>query len=142
MTHHDFHLRIATALMGCQLVEQELTLYITEAFELVKKRLDGTLPFAMSGEDYKNSALEGLIKVFRKLSNNPALAARLEKFKEERNFLSHRGITYCLDRQGELDLQALSEIQSRLDEISPEARELCTEINLEANKFRGHLWFD
>ena len=96
----------------------------------------------MSGEDYKNSALEGLIKVFRKLSNNPALAARLEKFKEERNFLSHRGITYCLDRQGELDLQALSEIQSRLDEISPEARELCTEINLEANKFRGHLWFD
>ena len=142
MTPHAFFLRISTALMGCQLVEQELKLYISEAFELIRRRIDGTITFTMSGEDYKNGALESLIKVFRKLSSNPELTARLDKFKDERNFLSHRGITYCLDREGELDLQQLAEFQGRLDEIAPEARKLCTAINLEANKFRGHLFFD
>lgn len=60
MTPHDFHLKVAQALTGCQLVEQELKLYISEALELVIKALDGRLPFSMSGRDYENSSLEGL----------------------------------------------------------------------------------
>jgi hypothetical protein len=142
MDTDDFYLRVARALSGCQLVEQELKLYITEALQLVHKCLAGKLPFAMSGDDYADASLERLIEIFRKLSNNPTLVAELRKFKDERNFLSHKGIAHCLDPYGELDLGAASEFHTRLAAIEPEARRLRLAIHEEANKFRGDLWFD
>jgi hypothetical protein len=60
----DFYLRIAHALSGCQLVEQELKLYIAEALELIQKRVGDKLPFSMSGKDYADAPLGHLIKVF------------------------------------------------------------------------------
>jgi hypothetical protein len=142
VTPYQFHQKIAAALTGCQLVEQELKLYISEALELVTKALDGRLPFRMSGQDYQDSPLETLIKVFGKLSNNPVLSAELNDFKTQRNFLSHRAITHCLDHDGELDVQSMTEMESRLSLIFSQSKQLCTKINDEANKFRGHLWFD
>jgi hypothetical protein len=142
VTPYQFHQKIAAALTGCQLVEQELKLYISEALELVAKSLDGRLPFNMSGQDYRDSSLETLIKVFGKLSNNPVLAAELNDFKTQRNFLSHRAITHCLDHDGELDVQSMTEVDSRLSLISSQAKKLCSKVNDEANRFRGHLWFE
>lgn len=142
MDTDDFYLRIARALSGCQLVEQELKLYITEALELVQKCVSGKLPFGMSGDDYADASLERLIEIFRKLSNNPTLVTQLRKFKEERNFLSHRDIAHCLDPDGELDFATASEFENRLVGIEPEAQRLCIAIHEEANKFRAHLWFD
>lgn len=142
MTPYEFHQKIAAALTGCQLVQQELKLYISEALELVTKSLDGRLPFRMSGRDYQDSPLETLIKVFGKLSDNPVLAAELNDFKTRRNFLSHRAITHCLDPEGELDIESMIEIESRLSLISSHSKHLCSKINEEANKFPGHLWFD
>jgi hypothetical protein len=89
MNDSDFYLQVARALSSCQLVEQELKLYLSESLELVRNCIEGKLPFKMSGEDYEDSPLEGLIKAFRKLSDNPDLIADLNKFKAERNFLSH-----------------------------------------------------
>jgi hypothetical protein len=142
MNDSDFYLRVAQALSGCQLVEQQLKLYISEALELVQKCLAGRLPFGMTGRDYEDSSLEKLIEVFKKLTNNAPLVADLGRFKTERNFLSHRGISHCLDPEGELDLGATSEFAGRLSAIQPEAQRLCLAIHEEANKFRGHLWFD
>ena len=95
--NHAFFLRVARSLGACQLVELELKLYIQQEFELVEKCVKGRLSFKMSGADYEDSALEQLIKTFRKLSNNPSLVARLEKFKKERNFVAHKAIAACLD---------------------------------------------
>lgn len=142
MNADDFYLRIAHALSGCQLVEQELKLYITEALQLVQKCVAGRLPFNMSGDDYANASLERLIEIFRKLTGNQTLVTELNKFKEERNFLSHKGIAHCLDPDGELCYVTASEFQSRLASIEPEAQRLRLAIHNEANKFRGHLWFD
>lgn len=141
-TDDDFYLRVAHALSGCQLVEQELKLYIAEALELVHKSVEGKLPFSMNGEDYADASLERLIDIFRKLSRNPTLVTELRKFKDERNFLSHKGIAHCLDPDGELDYVTASEFQNRLAAITPDAQRLRLEIHEEANKFRGHLWFD
>lgn len=142
MDSDAFYLRVAHALSGCQLVEQELKLYVSEALDLVRKCLDGKLPFSMSGEDYADASLERLIEIFRNLSANATLVAELRKFKDERNFLSHKGITHCLDPDGELDYINASEFQSRLAAIEPEAQRLRVAIHEEANQFRGHLWFD
>lgn len=138
----QFYQKVALALTGCQLVEQELKLYITEALLLVHKCIAGRMTFNMSGEDYENSALEKLIKVFKKLSNNPALARDLDKFKDERNFLSHKAITSCLDLEGDFFESEANSLLGRLDNIQLEAKRLSNLLHLEANKFRGHLYFD
>jgi hypothetical protein len=138
----DFYLKVAHALSGCQLIEQELKLYITEALQLVKKCIGNRMPFEMSGEDYANASLGRLIDVFRKLTTNEVLVMELGEFKKERNFLSHRGITHCLDYEGELFQSTAEEFWFRLENIQTEAERLRVAIHEEANKFRGHLWFD
>ena len=142
MDENDFYLKVAHALSGCQLVEQELKLYITEALDLAKKCIGDKMPFKMSGEDYAESSLEKLIEIFNKLSDNNGLVTKLRQFKNERNFLSHKGITYCLDYEGDLFQSTAFEFQDRLDAIQNEARRLRSALHEEANKFRGHLWFD
>ena len=142
MNINDFYHRVAIALSGCQLVEQELKLYLSEAFELVQKCIAGRLPFSMTGQDYADASLERLIDIFKKLNNNTNLAKELVIFKSERNFLSHKGISHCLDPDGELDFSYASEFEVRLAAIEPEARRLREAIHNEANKFRPDLWFE
>lgn len=142
MNEDQFYLKTAYALSGCQLVEQELKLYITAALDLVRKCVGSRMTFNMRGEDYENSSLERLIEVFKKLSSNDQLLKDLRKFKEERNFLSHRGITHCLDYDGELFWTTAEEFQSRLDSIQSEASRLRIAIHDEANKFLGRLYFE
>ena len=141
MNAEDFYLRVARALSNCQLVEQELKLYISEALQLTQRCVSGKLPFSMTGEDFQDAPLGRLIDIFAKLSDNPTLVADLRKFKTERNFLSHRGIAQCLDRDGEVDNVAAAQFDERLAKVQPEADRLRLAIHDEANKFRGHLWF-
>ncbi|MEI8014211.1 MAG: hypothetical protein WCH20_05165 [Nitrospira sp.] len=138
----EFFVKVAQALAGCQLVEQELKLYIAEALELAKKCIGHKIPFKMSGEDYADSSLERLIESFKKLSDNNPLVKELQAFKEERNFLSHHGIVHCLDPDGDIDYIAMVEFQKRLAAIEPEAQRLRLAVHEEANKFRGYLYFE
>ena len=143
MEETNFYLRAAHALSGCQLVEQQLKLYITEALDLVRKCVDGKMPFEMSGDDYADSSLERLIQTFKKLSNNSALVSQLTRFKDERNFLSHKAIAHCLDPEGELAFGPQAQnVLERLEAIQLESERLRTALHEEANKFRPHLWFE
>lgn len=137
----DFYLQVAYALSGCQLVEQELKLYISEALEYVKKSVGKRLPFKMSGQDYEDASLERLIDVFRKLSDNESLVADLRKFKAERNFLSHKGIAHCLDPMGDLGGISSAEFMPRLRAVQTEAERLRLLIHDEGGSFKGHLYF-
>ena len=141
MDHQDFYLRVAQGLSGCQLVEQQLKLYISDALQLVAKCLAGKMPFAMHGDDYANASLERLIDTFRKLTDQTQLVEEWRKCKDERNFLSHEAITYCIDPGGDFDSGAAASIEKRVAAIQPESERLCTAIH-EAAKFRVHLWFD
>lgn len=142
MNEDDFYLKVAYALSGCQLVEQQLKLYVTEALDLARKCIGDKMTFKLSGEDYEESSLERLIEIFKKLSGNEVLGRELVAFKKERNFLSHKAITHCLDYEGELFCSTAEDMQTRLHAISAEAERLREAIHLEANKFRGHLYFD
>ena len=137
----DFYLQVAYALSGCQLVEQELKLYISEALEYVSKGVGNRLPFKMSGQDYEDSSLERLIEVFRKLTDNEMLVAELRKFKNERNFLSHKGISHCLDPMDELGIASTAEFAPRLKIMQSEANRLRVAIHDEGGAFKGHLYF-
>jgi hypothetical protein len=138
----EFYLRVAIALSGCQLVEQQLKLYIAEAFKLVHKFVGHRMPFNMSGADYERSPLQGLIKMLRKLCDNKQLIKDLEAFQNDRDFVSHNAIAYCLDPMDELNYNAMAEIETQLARIPNEAERLRAAINDEANKFRGFLYFE
>ena len=137
----DFYLQVAYALSGCQLVEQELKLYISEALEYVSKCVGKRLPFKMSGEDYEDASLERLIEVFRKLTDNEKLVSELRKFKSDRNFLSHKGISHCLDLMDELGTNTAAEFAPKLKAIQSEANRLRMAIHDEGGSFKGHLHF-
>lgn len=139
--NNNFYLQVAFSLSGCQLVEQELKLYISEALAYVSKCVNKKLPFKMSGQDYEDASLERLIDVFRKLSDNEVLVTELRRFKSERNFLSHKGITHCLDPIGEPGSLSLVEVIPRLQAIQVEAKRLCQAIHEEGGSFKGHLYF-
>lgn len=142
MNEDAFYLKVAYALSGCQLVEQQLKLYISQSLELVKKCIGKRMPFTMSGDDYADASLERLIGTFKKLTSNAELVRELGKFKDERNFLSHQGITHCLDYEGDLLYKTAEEFQSRLEAIQVEAERLQSAIHEEANNFRGFLYFE
>jgi hypothetical protein len=82
LSKDEFYLKVAHALSGCQLVEQELKLYITDALELAKACVGDRMPFKMSGDDYADSSLERLIQMFGKLSNNESLLAELGQVQD------------------------------------------------------------
>jgi hypothetical protein len=142
ISDEEFYLKVAQALSGCQLIEQELKLYITEAFDLVRKCLGNKMTFKLSGGDYADTPLGRLIDAFSKLHDNGALVTELRAFNTERNFLTHRAIAHCLDYEGELAQTTAIDMQDRLSEIQAKAVELRTALHEEANKFRGYLWFD
>jgi DNA gyrase/topoisomerase IV subunit A len=142
MKGRDFYLEVAYALSGRQLVEEEIKRYLSDAFRLARKCIGPRMPFKFSGEDYADSSLEGLIKAFKKLSENSSLIRDLEAFKRERNFLSHQGITSCLDYEQELAEQLVEECRPRLQRIQSEADRLRLALHEEANNFRGYLYFE
>lgn len=74
MSNRNFYLQAADALSGCQLAEQELKLYISEALDFVQECVGNKLPFRMSGVDYEDASLERLIEGLKKLSDNTELA--------------------------------------------------------------------
>ena len=136
-----FYLNVAYALSGCQLVEQELKLYISQALEYVRKCVGKRLSFKMAGRDYEDASLERLIDTFRKLTINDGLVAELYKFKIERNFISHRGIAHFLDPMGELGDISVAEFMPRLQAVQAEADRLRRAIHEEGGSFKGQLHF-
>jgi hypothetical protein len=141
MDRDSFYLQVAQALSGCQLVEQELKLYIAEALELAAKCIGKRMPFKYKGADYKDKPLERLVETFRKLTHNEQLVSELRRFKEERNFLSHKGIAHCLDYEGDLFFSTAVEYQPRLVAIEAEAQRLQTVLRNELNSIRAELDF-
>ena len=141
MTKDELFLDIARALSGCQLVEERLKLYIAEALQYAKKCIGRRMAFKMAGEDYADASLERLIEMFKKLSDNEPLVADLRKFKDERNFLSHRGITHCLDYEGEVFQSTAEEYTARLRAIEVEAARLQRALHDEAGNFSADLAF-
>lgn len=127
-TEDDFFMNVAHALAGCQRVEQELKLYITEALNLAKTCIREKVPFKIRGEDYADSSLERLIDMFKRLSDDETLVADLQRFRDERNFLSHKAITHCLDGGGSFCLETAFDLQDRLESIQREAKRLSRAI--------------
>lgn len=142
MQINKLYLKISESLGGCQLVEQALKLYITEALELVKQTVHSHITFKMSGADYRDASMTSLIKCFAKLSGNTKLIKDLNKFKSERDFLAHNSILSCLDGGQDIDDSKTALIMSRIQSIPSEAARLASIIHGETTRISCVTDFD
>ncbi|MFT3789735.1 MAG: hypothetical protein QM741_01390 [Rudaea sp.] len=134
MNGQTFLLEVAKALSGCQAIELELKAYISHAFRNIRNTVAQKYAFKFKGEDCENYSLERLIKVFRKLSDNPGLIARLNRFKDKRNFLAHKAIAQCMDDEGVLGEQQMAEACADISAVQEDAETLLSEIFKEHRK--------
>ena len=141
-TAHDFYLKVGRSLGGCQLVEQELKLYIAEAYQLVTKQVDDVIPFKFDSGYYEDAPLGILVKTFSKLNDNEGLIKSLRAFVKERNFLSHRAVTSCYYPDGSQSPEDMSDLEPRLKRIEADAEELTEAIHLETNRVMALLHFE
>jgi hypothetical protein len=134
MKSQQFLMEVAKALAGCQAVELEIKLYISQAFLIARNSIGDRLTFKFSGDDYTDSSLERLIEAFKKLSDNDQLIKRLNQFKKKRNHLAHKAIADCLNDLGDLDAWAVAGSYTELCAIQRDADELIDGIAKEHQK--------
>lgn len=128
MPESKFFGDVAKGLAGCQRVEQQLKLYLHEAFSFAHECINGRMPFKFRGEDVKDYSLERLIQTFKKLSDDEQLVRDLNRFKDERNFLSHQAITHCYDYGGDYSQTTAREIRPRILAVERDAQDLVERI--------------
>lgn len=138
----EFYLKVGRSMGGCQLVEQELKLYLAEAFQLVRKQTGNVIPFKFDSKDYEDSPLGTLVKAFSRLNDHDDLIKSLKAFVKERNFLSHRAVVSCYYPDGSVSTQDMSELEPRLKDIEAKAEELTEAVHLETNEIMLHLYFE
>ena len=85
----QFGTNVSSALLAFQLIEENLKLYITFSFKLIRIRLNQTVPFNFDGTEFENAPLERLLHIFARLTDNNPLVSRLNKLKKNRNFVAH-----------------------------------------------------
>lgn len=124
MSHSVFLLEVALALAGCQTVELELKLYITQA-----RMIRGQTNLKMS-----EWALSRLTREFKRLSKNRALEIRLDQFRKKRNNLVHQAISTCLNEDGSIDNYQIAGSHLDLLTVQSDARELVKNIHVEHSK--------
>jgi hypothetical protein len=139
---HEFYLKVGRSLGACQLVEQQLKLYLAEAYLLVRKQTNDVIPFKFESQDNEDAPLGVLVKAFSRLNDNGELIQSLKAFVKERNFLSHRAVTSCYYPDGSVSTQDMSDLEPRLKDIEAKAEELTEAIHMETNRVMIHLHFE
>jgi hypothetical protein len=79
-------------LSAFQTLEFALKVYIASAHKVISVRLNGDLPYKYSMKSVKKLPLKNLLGVFQNLSDNVALAKRIEKLCEIRNDVAHQAL--------------------------------------------------
>ena len=80
---------IGRAASQFQFIEECLKMYLCECFDIVRKNVQGKIAFEYTDKDVRNKSLGPLIVMFKKYSTNKQLVERLEKIREDRNYIAH-----------------------------------------------------
>ena len=95
-------------------------MYITYSFKLAAIHLLGKMPFRFTGDDFENAPLERLLATFRKLNDNNDVINILERLKNKRNFLAHKGFLQYFEKH-DIDEEHYQKSLSSAKEIKQEA---------------------
>jgi hypothetical protein len=74
------------------MLEFSLKIYISLAYELIKRSLNDVILFDYGYKQIENFPLEKLLFHFSRLNKNSSLKNRLNKMKISRNYIAHRAM--------------------------------------------------
>lgn len=84
--------RTVGLLTSFQLLELALKLYIGTSYDYIHALVQDRIHFDFSVEDVESFPLERLLNVFGKLNGNEELKKRLNKLRQERNYIAHEAL--------------------------------------------------
>ncbi len=96
---YDYFDLIPPILLDCQFIEEMLRMYISNSYEIIKKKLNKSIPFKFSYADLKSDNLGVIIKKFKKLNNNKDLIKNVEIVRKHRNFCVHQAYLLTYEEQ-------------------------------------------
>lgn len=91
----DFTHEAQFALVGYQMVEEQLKSYICTAYKLIRNRTSDLFPFKYEDEEVDNYAMEKLINIFKKINENSELIQKLQKLPNNRNYIAHQAFAHA-----------------------------------------------
>jgi hypothetical protein len=141
MESYELYQKVGHSLAGCQMVEQELKLYISEALKLTKKCINKRMPFRFNEEDHLDFPLGRLIQEFKRYTEHDALVQELNNFRKDRDYLTHKAIANCLDCEGELLDSMIAELEPKLVSMQKESERLVQAIHGEFTKISVQVDF-
>ena len=139
MNSHDshennFYLQIAYALGACQMLEQQLKIYIKTTHSIIREKLQDSIPYKFDEENLERHTLGRLSKIFGRMSNNAAIIERLDKFVKLRNELAHTAISKSRDYEDGLFYPESQKTLEMLEKINQEASMLRSAVYTEGNE--------
>jgi len=133
----EFDEGVSHALTVLQLIEENLKLYIRYSFKLIRVKLDISIPFKFNGDEYENSALETLIKIFSKLSDNEELIKSLHKITGKRNFIAHQAMVQYI--KGPNDGSYHNDQYTKIKNIAVEAWQRLALLQVDIDKLNERI---
>ncbi|MDQ2077935.1 hypothetical protein [Marinimicrobium sp. ABcell2] len=95
--------RAVGLLTNFQLLELSLKLYIGTSYDYIRMLVVDHIHFDFSISDVENYPLERLLNIFGKLNGNEALKKRLNKLRNERNYVAHEALLVTIGSNPNMD---------------------------------------
>lgn len=100
-----------------QLVELSLKIYIGLAYQVIKLRVDGLVPFNHDQNALEKASLERLLSTLKVVNGNRSLQKRLATLVEKRNDIAHRMLLPHFGvRRRDYDMRKIHDELSRTEE--------------------------
>jgi len=90
-------------LTNFQLLELSLKLYIGKSYDYIHALVHEKVHFDFSIYDVENYPLERLLNIFGKLNGNEELKKRLNKLRNERNYVAHEALLVTVGSNADMD---------------------------------------
>lgn len=132
----EFNAKIGETLSHFQQIEDLLKDYIEVACERVRSHLPSEVAFGFSVADYRDSSLEGLFRIFKKLNGNLTLQTEIQRLIPSRNFVAHRA---ALRSSEELKGSNRDSIFHELYDLDTRAIDVLLDLSEEINSIRKGL---
>jgi hypothetical protein len=131
MSFDDYNLIATRTLMSFQYIEELLRMYLSRAYDLIKFRLAGDLPFKQN-DLIERKALGALLKEFSRLNDNKELISKISALIPQRNRVAHEA--YLLTVEEMNDAPKMLALAGDFDKINATASQCVRQLAIECEK--------
>src|SRR4051812_8696020 len=110
---------VRSVLISFQYIEEQLRAYLSLCYDVIRNKLQGSIPFKYTYSDNERDSLGALISKYEKFSDDSRLINELKELVQHRNGLAHRG--FMLKEDQRWDAEELKRMTSALEKVKERA---------------------